>query len=405
MKVVRTTDGVHVRGPLVPYVEGFEAELGRLGFARTSVMNQLYLVAHLSRWLEAAGLEVEDLTPERIETFLGERRAFYTALFSRRALRPLLGWLVAGGVVTAEAASPLPPDDPAVLGRFEKYLLSERRLQAGTTAEQVSRIRRFLNGYLPSGGLTALSAGDVTRALLDEGEGRAPVSVQKFGYALRAFLRFCFLTGEIEHDLTGATLVIRSPQPSLLPVGVSPDQVEALLGACDQDTAGGRRAYAVIVLLARLGLRAGEVAGLRLEDIDWHHGEILVRGKGAKDERLPVPTEVGSAIADYLLHARPADAPDREVFCAVRAPRHRLTSPAVWAIVNRTCDRAGLERFGAHRLRHTLAEALVGAEVPLAAIGQVLRHNDSATTAGYARVDVDRLRTLAQPWPTGGDRS
>ena len=156
-------------------------------------------------------------------------------------------------MIAAEVASPRRLDDPAVLGRFEEYLRSERRLQAITTAAHVSRVRRFLNSYTPPGGLAVLSAADVTRALLDEGEGRAPVSVKKFGYALRAFLRFCLLTGVIDHDLTGATLVIRSPQPSLLPVGVSPGQVEALLGACDRGSAarprrcrpGGRRSGAL----------------------------------------------------------------------------------------------------------------------------------------------------------------
>ena len=405
MTVVSTTGRVHISGPLEAYVEGFEVELARLGFAPASVVNQLHLVAHLSRWLDADGLGVGDLTVGRVEMFLGERRASYSALFSPRALRPLLGWLAASGLIAAEVTSPRLPEDPAVLGRFEEYLRSERRLQAITTAAQVSRVRRFLNGYTPTGGVAALSAGDVVRALLDEGEGRAPVSVKKFGYALRSFLRFCFLTGAIDHDLTGATLVIRSPQPSLLPVGVSADQVGALLGACDRDTVLGRREYAVIVLLARLGLRAGEVAGLRLEDIDWHHGEVLIRGKGARDERLPLLDEVGAAVVDYLIHARPADTSHREVFCTVRAPRRRLTSPAVWAIVNRACQRAGLEPFGAHRLRHTLGEAMIGAEVPLAVIGQVLRHEDPATTATYARVDVTRLRGLAQPWPVGGEQS
>jgi len=404
MTVVSATGRVRVQGPLAEHVEGFEAELGRLGFASASVVNQLRLVAHLSRWLDAQRLDVEDLTVERVETFTSERRASHTALFSRRALRPLLGWLAAAGVITAEVAAPLRPADPAVLGRFEEYLLRERRLQACTAAAHVLRARRFLQDYTPPCGLSALSAGDVTRALLDEGEGRAPVSVKKFGYTLRAFLRFCFLTEVIDRDLTGATLVIRSPQPSLLPVGVSPAQIESLLGACDRDTVLGRREYAVIVLLARLGLRAGEVAGLRLADIDWYRGEILIRGKGARDERLPLPAEVGQAIADYLMHARPGNATHREVFCTVRAPRRRLTSGAVWAIVNRACGRAGLDPFGAHRLRHSLGEAMVAAEVPLAAIGQVLRHEDPSTTANYARVDVTRLRALAQPWPSGGER-
>jgi len=367
---------------------------------RRQVVGQVRLVAHLSRWLEAQRLDVTDLTVGLVEAFVGERRAAYTAFVTRRALRPLLNWLAASGVIAAEVASPPPPDDPSVLARFEQYLLHERRLQAGTTAAHVARVRRFLGDYTPPGGLAELTAAEVTRALLDEGEGRAPVSVKKFGYTLRAFLRFCLVTGEVEHDLTGATLVIRSPQPSLLPVGVSPAQIEALLEACDRATALGRREYAVILLLARLGLRAGEVAALRLEDIDWRHGEVLIRGKGSRQECLPLPDEVGHAVADYLMHARPTDAVHREVFCAVRAPRRRLTSPAVWAIVNRACGRAGLQAFGAHRLRHTLGEAMVAAEVSMAAIGQVLRHDDPITTANYARVDVTRLRSLAQPWPT-----
>lgn len=400
MTVVSATGRVRIRGPLVGYAAGFEVELGRLGFTSASVVNQLRLVAHLSRWLEAQRLDAKDLSAELVEAFVGERRATYTGLVSRRALRPLLNWLAASGVIALEVASPPSFGDPPVLARFEQYLLRERRLQAGTTAAHVARVRRFLDSYTPPGGLVELTAAEVTRALLDEGEGRAAVSVKKFGYTLRAFLRFCLVTGEVEHDLTGATLVVRSPHPSLLPVGVGTAQTEALLAACDRDTALGRREYAVIMLLARLGLRAGEVAGLRLEDIDWRHGEVLIRGKGSRQECLPLPDEVGQAVADYLMHARPADTVHREVFCAVRAPRRRLTSGAVWAIVNRACGRAGLEPFGAHRLRHTLGEAMIAAEVPMAAIGQVLRHDDPITTAHYARVDAARLRSLAQPWPT-----
>lgn len=188
-------------------------------------------------------------------------------------------------------------------------------------------------------------------------------------------------------------------------MGAKPAQIQTLLASCDRQFAAGRREYAVILLLARLGLRAGEVAGLRLEDIHWHHGEVLIRGKGSTDENLPLPVDVGDAVADYLTHARPADAKHRAVFCTLRAPRRSLTSPEVWVIVTRACTRAGLEPFCPHQLRHSLAEAMVAAEVPLAAIGQVLRHVDPATTANYARVDVARLRTLAQPWPEVGDLS
>ena len=402
MELVGTSGREHAAAPLGTYIEGFETELVRLGFTPFSARGQLSLMRHLGRWLQSRGLLVEDLTVELIEVFLLERRASHVALFGHRALRPLLNWLAASGVIAVEAASPRQIQDPPVLVRFEEYLRDERRLKEISVQAQVSRARRFLNGYTPAEGLRALSAADVVRALLDEGEGRKPVSVKKFGYVLRSFLRFCVLVGELDRDLTGATLVVRLPQPSLLPIGVSPGQIQALLDACDRNTAVGKRDYAMVLLLARLGLRAGEVAGLRLEDIDWHHGEFLVRGKGSKDERLPLPDEVGASIADYLLHARPAVPDLREAFSTVKAPWRGLSSPAVWAIVVRACKRAGLQPFGAHRLRHSLGEAMVGAEVPLAAIGQVLRHDDPVTTANYARVDVARLRTLAQPWPAEG---
>jgi integrase len=159
-----------------------------------------------------------------------------------------------------------------------------------------------------------------------------------------------------------------------------------------------------MLLLARLGLRAIEVARLRLEDVDWRRGEILVRGKGNRDERLPLPHEVGEAIVNYLRRSRPADVELREVFAAARAPRRPLTRESVGAIVERGCDRAGLTSFGSHRLRHTIGEQMVTAVVPLEAIGQVLRHTSPVTTAGYARVDLPALRGLAKPWPTtGGD--
>lgn len=397
---------VQIHGPLQNHAEGFEAELLRLGFTPAARVNQFYLLAHLSRWIEAEGMRLGDLTVLQVDAFLAERKATHSALFTRKALRPLLGWLAESGVITAEAASPpRSPEDPAVLVRFERYLLTERHIGARTTEAYVVRVRRFLETYRPPDGFASLSGADVTRALLDEGVGRAPASVKKLGYALRAFFRFCYVTGELDHDLTGATLVIREPVPSLLPVGASAAQIETLLQSCDRDTAVGRREYAVIMLLTRLGLRAGEVAGMLLEDIHWRHGEVLIRGKGAKHECLPLPAEVGAAVVDYLMHARPTEPSLREVFCTVRAPRRGLTSPAVWLIATRACTRAHLEPFGPHRLRHGLAEAMVAAEVPLAAIGQVLRHADPATTANYARVDVVRLRQLAQPWPGGGEQS
>lgn len=204
-----------------------------------------------------------------------------------------MGWLAESGAIRAEVArGPLPPEDPAVLVRFERYLLMERRIGAPTTSAYVVRVRRFLRNYCAPEGLAGLGGAEITRALLDEGVGRAPASVKKFGYALRAFLRFCFITGELDHDLTGATLVIREPLPSLLPMGASAAQIDTLLKSCDRSTAIGRRDYAVILLLSRLGLRAGEVAGMRLEDIHWRHGEVLIRRQG-RQRRVSSPASRG----------------------------------------------------------------------------------------------------------------
>lgn len=399
--------GVIVAGPLEDIARRFEGELVRRGFMRKSLMNQLRLLAHLSRWLQAQGIAAGELTAGQVELFLAERRRTHTGLFSRKALGPMLEWLAGEGVISAAAAIVPTAADPVELVGFEEYLRVERRLAASTVAANVARARRFLTGYAPPEGVGALTAAEVTRALLDEGVTRRPVSVKAFGYTLRALLRFFFVTGVTSHDLSAATLVVRSPQPSRLPIGVGRDEVAAVLVSCDCDTSAGLRDYAVLLLLARLGLRAVEVARLRIDDIDWRRGEILVRGKGDRDERLPLPAEVGEAVVAYLQGARPAEVGFREVFAADRAPLRPLTREAVGGIVERACDRAGLPRFGAHRLRHTLGEQMVAAAVPLDAIGQVLRHATALTTAGYARVDVAALRELAQPWPatTGGGRS
>lgn len=402
--------GVRVRGPLEGLVGRFDAVLAGQGFTAKSRVNQARLLAHLSRWLEVHEVALDGLTACQVEEFLAERRT-WTGLFSRRALGPVLVWLADQGAIPVDAARKPAVVDPPELAGFEEYQRGERRLAGSTIAANMARARRFWTGYVPTGGAGELTAAVVTRSLLDEGATRKPTSVKAFGYTLRSLLRFWFITGVTAHDLSAATLVIRSPQPSRLPVGVSGEDVSALLASCDRDTSAGLRDHAVLLLLARLGLRATEVAQLRLDDIDWRHGDVLVRGKGNRDERLPLPHEVGEAIVAYLRGARPADAGFREVFAADRAPLRPLTREAVGRIVERACDRAGLDRLGPHRLRHTLGEQMIAAAVPLDAIGQVLRHATALTTAGYARVDVTALRELAQPWPAsmsapmGGERS
>jgi integrase/recombinase XerD len=248
------------------------------------------------------------------------------------------------------------------------------------------------------GDVSTVAAADVTGAVLAEYAAKSVGAGQYYVAALRSFLRFCRMEGLVSADLSAAALTVTGRRSSLLPKGISADDGRALLRTCDRRQPVGCRDYAVLLILLRLGLRAGEVARLRLEDIDWRAGQIVVRGKGRRDERLPLPADVGAAIVAYLRRGRPA-VPVREVFVSVIAPWSALARGSVSLVVRRACHRAGVTPMGAHRLRHGLACAMVRKRVPLAQIGQVLCHRSPVTTAGYARVDVDQLRALARPWP------
>jgi integrase len=244
----------------------------------------------------------------------------------------------------------------------------------------------------------------VTPALLRESEVVSVSAAQNFVSGLRWFLRFCFVEGLVGADFSQAALLVRGrSSSSSLPRGIRRADARALLGSCDRRQALGRRDYAIIVLLLRLGLGRGEVAGLTLEDIDWRAGELVVRGKGSRVDRMPLPADVGQAIASYLRHGRPRSG-RREVFLRAKAPYDPIASGTVASTVRRACGRAGIAECGSHRLRHTAACEMVKANIPLVRIGQVLRHRSLQSTAIYARVDVERLRLLAAPWPGGAQR-
>ena len=390
---------VRVPGPLGPFASAFRKALPAAGYTPLSAVNQLRLMAHLSRWLDARGLSAPDLTDERVEQYLAQRRtAGYSGLIGRRAMAPILNVLKASGVLpTTEHAVPA-AGAPALLAVFERYLRAERGLAASTTMAYVVRTARFLDAHAADGEVHRLTPADVTSAVLAECTSRSVGAGQYFVAALRAFLRFAHVEGLIAGDLSAAALAVTGRRGSLLPKGISPADAAALLSTCDRSAAVGQRDRAVLLVLLRLGLRGGEVARLRLEDIDWRAGLLMVRGKGRRDAQLPLPNDVGEAVADYLRQGRPASA-RREVFVTAIAPAACLTREAVSGIVRRACDRAGIAQIGPHRLRHGLACAMVRAEVPLAEIGQVLRHRSPVSTAIYARVDVAALRDLAQPWP------
>jgi site-specific recombinase XerD len=393
-------------GPLAPFAEAYAAELGERGYTPLSAVGELRQVGRLSRWLEARGQGASDLSDDRLAQFLAWQRAGgrHRSQWSRPGLLCLLDVLRRQGVVAAEqpAAAGSPAD--LLLASFERYLLTERGLAAGTVRGYVEHARWFLGGLASAGGLAGLSAGEVSGAVLRKAASGVSVSATQFFVSgLRALLRFCFVEGLLEADLSPAALAVTGRRRSLLPRGISRADAAALLGACDRRSGLGRRDHAVIIVLLRLGLRAREAAGLTLDDIDWRAGELLVRGKGGRQDRLPLPADVGAAIASYLRGGRPASA-RREVFLRARAPYEPIASGTVCSTVRRACRRAAIADVGAHRLRHTTACEMVQARVPLARIGQVLRHRSLQSTALYARVDRDQLRLLALPWPQGGAR-
>jgi integrase/recombinase XerD len=392
---------VQVTGPLGPFAAGFKARLRESGYTPLSTVNAMRLMAHLSRWLEASGLGVADLTSEQVDRYAAARRAEgRTSALLPRSVAPILAMLAdAGASPRQAAAAPVPGQEEGLLAAYERHLLGERALAASTAAAYLARARRFLDG-LAGSGVSGLTAADVTRAVLAESEKVSAGSAQYFVAALRAFLRFCFLQGLIDTDLAHAALAVTGRRRSPLPKGISRADARALLASCDRRRPAGRRDYAVLVTLLRLGLRASEAAALTLEDIDWRAGEITVHGKGRRDERLPLPADAGEAIAAYLSRGRPVTR-CREVFLRAVAPAGPLGRGGISFIVRRACRRAGIPPAGAHRLRHTAACEMAEAGVPLTEIGQVLRHKSLASTANYARVSVAELRKLARPWPGG----
>ena len=221
--------------------------------------------------------------------------------------------------------------------------------------------------------------------------------------ALRSFFRFLRWRGDIAIDLASSVPKVADWRLSALPKFLPADEVERLISCCPRGTVTGQRDYTLLLLLARLGLRAGEVVALTLDDIDWQAGELTVRGKGGREDRLPIPRDVGQAMATYLRQRRPRGCSTRRFFIRRRAPRRGFASSvAVCTIVRRALERAGIAspRKGAHLLRHSLATEMLRKGGSFAEIGEILRHRSVDTTAIYAKVDVTALQALAQPWPS-----
>jgi integrase/recombinase XerD len=390
---------VRIDGPLSTYLNGFSEELTGRGYTAVSAARHLRLMAHLSRWLDAEGLVAEDLTPVRVKEFLGARRAAgFTYRLSGHALVPLIDHLTALGVVSPVPAA-VPTTCDVLIGDYRRHLVADRGLAPSTVAIYTKVARDVLGHWgLPEGGeLADVTAAEVCSLTLAECRQRSVPSAKAFVTALRSWLRFLCAEGLIGHDLAGAVPTVAGWRDSWVPRGLNEAEVTALLDSVDATTAVGLRDRAVLVLLERLALRIGEVARLVLDDIDWRQGEVLIRGKGNRQERLPVPVDVGEALVAYLRDGRP-EVSCRAVFLRTHAPIIPLSAGAVGLMVRRVAKRVGVAG-SAHKLRHSVATATLRAGGSLNEVGQLLRHGSVDTTAIYTKVDRIALGALAQPWP------
>ena len=392
-----------VDGPLAGYAPGFRGWLTERGYRPSSVEDQAFLMGHLSRWLTEAGLQPSALTGDAVDEFRKVRRETYSHLSGARGMDQLLGYLRGVGAVP----EPWVPDSlvERLVAEYREYLVSERGLVAGSVVLR-ERVARLFLGDLADPidvALHELGPAHVTGFVVEQcGDGRRGVAWAKtLTSGLRSLLVFLHVAGWVAVALVQAVPSVAGWRLSSLPRGLETGQVARLLASCDHTTSVGRRDFAILMLLSRLGLRACEVTTILLDDIDWRTGELTVHGKGGHTDRLPLLRDVGQALVDHLL-GRESDGRFREVFLRVFAPDGPLSAKAIGSVLRDACDRAGVARIGTHRLRHTVATDLLAAGASLTEIAPVLRHTNLSSTAIYAKVDRATLRTLARPWPLSG---
>lgn len=410
MKYIITNQVVLSRspdGPLAAHIGPFAQSLSAQGYAQYSIYRQTLLAGSFSHWLQQQRVALRHVTSDHLSQYLHHRaRRVQSCRGDAAALRHLLDFLRREGMIAAEKI-PTRRSIPAecCAHEYAQYLRDVRALARTTIIAYVPFIRGFLTDRFGAGPvrLARLKAGDIARYVQQQARQLHLKRAKLLTSALRSFLRYARYRGEVALDLAAAVPIVANWSMSSIPRAIGANQVHQLLASIDRHTAIGRRDYAIVLLLARLGLRSGEVAFLELEDIDWEAGQVSVRGKGDQRTALPLPPDVGKAIATYLRCGRPCST-SRRVFLRGKAPiRGFLNTCAIASIIRHVLQRAGIQAptMGAHQFRHALATQMLRHGASLTEIGEVLRHRNLQTTTIYAKVDLKQLRTLALPWPGG----
>jgi integrase/recombinase XerD len=393
-------------GPLACHLPAFTSLMYVQGYTTASLRSKIKVVRNFSRWMEKRQLQVSELDEPAIDVFFKEHpRAGFVRRGDLSTLHWLIEWLRDVNVTRALLPQIFDTEVHSIVSDFAQYLEKERGLSQMTLRNYLPVIHCFLSECFGSDliMLSKVSASDVIQFVLHHARLISCRRVQLMTTALRGFFRFLRYRGDITSDLAASVPTVADWRLSELPKSLAPGEVEHLLLNCDQSTAIGQRDYAVLLLLARLGLRAGEVVAMTLDDINWDTGVVTIRGKGARRDQLPILQDVGEALVAYLRHGRPPCA-TRRVFIRARAPHRGFSgSAAIDNIVRRALARAELDpiRKGAHLLRHSLATEMLRRGSSLAEIGEILRHSTPNTTEIYTKVDLAALSELAQPWPGG----
>ena len=394
-------------GPLAGHLVSFADAISAQGYSAQSMKQQVRIAACFSRWLKQTGVSVKDICYDHATQYLRYRaRHVQPYRGDRAALRHLIDFMRSEGVIPVEktATRRVPPAEICAQA-YAEYLRDAKALATTTVINYVPFIRDFLHHCFGDGrvNLSRLRAVDVVSFVQFRAPSLHLKRAKLMTTALRSFLRYARYRGDVTLDLADAVPAVANWSMPSIPRAIAPEQIRQLLASIDRQTAIGRRDYAVMLLLARLGLRLREVAFLELDDIDWRAGHLSVRGKGGQRNELPLPHDVGKAIVAYLQHGR-SPSTSRRIFLRARAPITGFRGAcAVGSIVRHSLQRAGINAptMGGHQFRHGLATEMLRRGASLGEIGELLRHRDPQTTKIYTKVDIKALRTLAVPWPGG----